>query len=128
MCCERVVAERVGEALSKRLARAEVVAQAEVAPDDVLEQSDRGLLSEGLDHVGEDGGDGVEALGRGADVRQPHVVEQHLLYDEGRHGLAELGPGLHDAQAERDDLRLQEKVYHVRVVHLHERADHAQRR
>mmetsp|Transcript_3380 Transcript_3380/g.13041 ORF Transcript_3380/g.13041 Transcript_3380/m.13041 type:complete len:504 (+) Transcript_3380:120-1631(+) len=125
---ERVVAQRVGQALAQRLARAEVVGQAEVAADDVLEEADRGLVDEGGDHVGEDGRDGVEALGGRADVVEPHVVEQDLLDDEGRDGLRQFRSSLHDAQTQRDDLGLQQKVDDVGVVHLDERADDAERR
>ena len=59
---------------------------------------------------------------------QSHLVAQDLLHDERRHRLAQLAPELHRAEAERDDLRAEKEVDHVRVVHLHQRADHAQRR
>jgi hypothetical protein len=36
------------------------------------------------------------------------------------HRLAELATGFHDAKAEGYDLRLQQKVDHIRVVHLRE--------
>lgn len=58
-----------------------VVGQAQVAPDDVLEQSLAGLLrrlSLRHDHVAEDGADRKEALGCGADVIEADVVKQDL--------------------------------------------------
>jgi hypothetical protein len=64
------VAERFGQARAEGLARAQVVAQAEVAPDDVLQEADGLRLDELLHHAAQDGPDRVEALVRLADVRQ----------------------------------------------------------
>lgn len=50
--------------------------------------------------------------------RPAHVVQQDLLHDEGGHRLGQLRADLHGAQAQRDDLRGQEEVDHVRVVNL----------
>jgi hypothetical protein len=100
----------------------EVVAEAEVAAHDVLEEADRLRLDELVDHVAEDGADGVEALVRVADVREPGLVEQDLLHDEDRDGLAQLAPRLHNPQAQRDDLRAQQEVDHAPVVVLLRRA------
>ena len=106
----------------------EVVTQAEVAPDDVLEKPDRLALDQLVDHVAKHSADRVEALVRLADVSQPHLVEQDLLDDEDGDRLAQLGPGLHDAKAKGDDLGREEEVDHVRVVILlDERTDHAER-
>lgn len=43
-----------------------------------------------------------------------------LLDDEGGDGLGELAAGLHDAEGEGDDLRGEEEVDHVGIVHLDE--------
>ena len=85
-----------------------VVAEPQVAPDDVLEQALRGLLA-GLrladDHVAQHGPHSEEALGGGAHIVEPDVVQQDLLDDERGDRLGQLGPDLHRAQAQRDDLR-----------------------
>jgi len=51
----------------------------------VLEETDGGVEVHGVQHVGENGGHGVESLRGRADVVQAHVVEQHLLDDERSH-------------------------------------------
>ena len=61
-CGERVVAEGFWETCSERLARPRIVAQPEVATDDVFEESDRLGLDELVDHVAEDGTDGEKAF------------------------------------------------------------------
>lgn len=95
-----------------------VVAEPEVAPDDVLEQPNRLTLNELADHVAEDSPNGVKALVRLADVGQAKVVEQDLLDDKDSDRLGELRSRLHDAQAEGDDLGRQEEVDDRRVVVL----------
>ena len=76
----------------------------------------------GAHHVAEHGTDSEEALRRGADVVQADIVQQYLLHDEGGDGFAQLAAHLHGAQAQRDDLRGQQEVDDLRVVHL--RASH----
>jgi hypothetical protein len=44
---------------------------------------------------------------------EAHVVEEDLLDNESGHGLGQLRPGLHDPQAQRDDLRRQQEVNHL---------------
>lgn len=57
-----------------------------------------------------------------------HLVEENLLDDKDGDRFRQFGPGLHDAEAERDDLGRQEKVDDVAVVVLlDERADDAER-
>ncbi|TYZ59461.1 hypothetical protein PybrP1_002457 [[Pythium] brassicae (nom. inval.)] len=63
----------------------DIVREAQVAPDDVLEQARRRRLDEHADHLAEHGADCVEALGRVANVREPHLVQQDLLHNERRH-------------------------------------------
>jgi hypothetical protein len=148
-----VVAEHVGkggvtewlrEALAQSLAGASVVAQSvrselarvatmirgdkpQEAADDVLEQTDSLLLDQLVDHVAEDGADGVEAFVRLADVGEASVVEEDFLDDEDGDGLAQLGAGLHDAEAQRDDLSRKEEVDDLGGVVLDQGADDAQR-
>ena len=80
------------------------------ATDDVLEQTDRLLFDELRDHVAEDRSHRVESLVGGADVREPHVVEENLLHDKDGNRLAQLGASFHDPKAQRDDLRRQEEI------------------
>ena len=60
----------------------------------------------------------IESLCSSAYVVQTRVVKQDFLHDEGGHRPGELGPDLHDAQTEGDDLGLQQEVHHLGVVHL----------
>jgi hypothetical protein len=84
----------------------------------VFEEADGLGLDELVDHVAEDGADGKEALVGVTDVGEPGLVEEDLLHDEDRDSLGEFRAGLHDAQAERDDLRREEEVDHRVVVVL----------
>ena len=59
-----------------------VVGRTKVAADDVLQETHGGVQMHGVQHVGEDRGDRVEALSRGADIVEAHVIEQDLLDDE----------------------------------------------
>ena len=116
------------QARPKRLARARVVREPEVAPDDVFEQARRRGVREGLHHRGQHRGHGEEPLGGGADVREPCGVQQNLLDDERRDGFRELRPHLHGAKAQRDDFGGEQKVDDVGVVDFDQRSDDAQRR
>eukprot|EP00962_Isochrysis_galbana_P025363 scaffold7805_cov116-Isochrysis_galbana.AAC.4 len=101
------IAQHIGEALAQRLAGARVVGEPQVA---------------------QDGGDGVEALSGGAYVGEARLVQQYFLDYERGNRLGEFRPGLHDAQAQWNDLRGEQKVDDVRVVHLDERTDDPKRR
>lgn len=81
------------------------------------------LLYQLSNHVAEDGADSIEALISGTDVVKTVVIKQDLLYDEDGNRLAELGPGLHDPQAERDNLGRQEKVDDLGGIILDKRTD-----
>ena len=93
----------------------------------MFQQPIRPLIHQILYHIAQHAAHGVESLVSLADVVQAHVVEQDLLDDEDGDRLAELGAGLHDAEAERDDLGGEEEVDHVGGVVLNESADHAER-
>lgn len=79
-------------------------------------------------HIRQHRADSIEPLVSLADVLQTEVVQQDFLHDENRHRLAQLAAGLHDAQAQRDDLGREQEVDNVGAVVLDERADHAERR
>jgi hypothetical protein len=117
-CGESVVAEGLWETCPERLARPRVVAQPEVATDDVFEESDRLGLDELVDHVAEDGADGEKAFVGVTDVGETGLVEEDLLHDEDRDRLGKFRAGFHDAEAEGDDLCRKEEVYHRVVVVL----------
>ena len=55
------------------------------------------------------------------------LVQEDLLNDEGSHSLRKLGAALHDAQAQRNDLGLEQEADHIGVVHFHQGANHAER-
>ncbi len=93
----------------------------------MLQEPSRLLLDQLSDHIAQDRTDGVEPLVRRADVVKAVIVEQYLLHDEDGDGFAELRPGLHDAQTQRDDLCRQQKVDHLRRVILDQGADDAER-
>lgn len=61
-----------------------------------------------------------EALICVANVLEPEVVEQNLLYNEGGHRLGELCARFHDPKAERDDLRGQKELDDLALVRLGE--------
>ncbi len=84
----------------------------------MLEQSNRLRLDELVDHVAEDGADGEEALVSVANIGEPRFVEQDLLDDEDSDRLGEFGAGLHDAEAEWDDLCRKQEMYDRVVVVL----------
>ena len=50
-----------------------------------------------------------------ADVVEAGLVQEDLLEDEGGHGLAQLRARLHDAETQRDDLRRQQEVDHLKI-------------
>lgn len=95
-----------------------VIAQPEVAPNDMLQQPDRSSLLDAADHVGQDGSNGIESFVCLTDVGKANVIKQDLLYNEDGDGLAELRTSLHDAQTEWNDLRGQEKGDDLRVIRL----------
>lgn len=96
-------------------------------PDHMLEQAHGLLVDELGDHVGKHSADSVEAFVRLADVLQTHVVQENLLYNEDGDGLAELGTGLHDTEAQRDDLSGEEEVDDLGAVVLDESANDTER-
>ena len=71
----------------------------------MLEQAHRLSLHQLIDHVAENSADGVKALVSVANVRQACLIQEDLLNDEDCDSLLKLGPGLHDPQTERNDLR-----------------------
>lgn len=93
----------------------------------MLEQSYGLLFHQLLDHVAENGSDGVEPLISLADVIETHIVHQDLLNNENGHCLAQLRPSLHDAQTERNDLSSEQEVDDLGRIVLHQRANDAQR-
>jgi len=123
---ESRIPEGFGEALPQRLSGPGVVAESQKAPDDMFQEPHRLLLDELVDHVRQHGADGVEALVGLADVLQPEVVEEDLLHDEDGDCFGELGAGLHDPQAEGDDLGCEEEVDYFAAVVFDEGADHAE--
>lgn len=101
---KRVVAEGLWETCPERLARPRVVAQPEVATDDVFEEADRLGLDELVDHVAEDGADGEKAFVSVTNVGKSGLIEEDLLHDEDCDRFRKFRAGFHDAEAEGDDL------------------------
>ena len=83
------------------------------AADDVLKKSCRLLLHKLRNHVAEDSSDSIETLVCSANVVQPVVIKKDLLHDEDRNSLAKLGAGLHDAEAQWNNLGSEEEVDNV---------------
>lgn len=75
----------------------------------MLEKTDGLSFDKANDHIAQDRTHGVESLICGADVPQTSVVEQNLLDDEDRNRLGELTAGLHNTEAEWNDLGRQEE-------------------
>lgn len=94
----------------------------------MLQQPHRLLLHQLVDHIAQHGPHGIEPLVRLANVRQPHIIEQDLLDDKDGDRLGKLAARLHDAEAEWDNLRRQEKVDDIGRVVLDESSDYAQGR
>jgi hypothetical protein len=84
------------------------------AADDVLKKSCRLLLHKLRNHVAEDSSDSIETLVCSTNVVQPVVIKKDLLHDEDRNSLAKLGAGLHDAEAQWNNLGSEEEVDNVR--------------
>jgi len=83
------------------------------AAHNVLQQSCGLLLNELRDHVAKNSANSVETLIRSAYIIQPMVIKKDLLYNEYSDCLAELGPSLHDAKTERNDLGGKKEVDHI---------------
>ena len=60
------------------------------------------------------------------DVVQSRLVQEDLLQDEGCHCLGQLRSGLHDPEAEGDDLCGQEEVDHLLFVSLDQGTDYTE--
>ncbi len=54
------------------------------------------------------------------------IVEKNLLDNEYSYGLAELGTGLHDSKAERDDFGGEEEVDDIGGIVLDKSTDHTE--
>ena len=102
--CKAAIFESFGEALAERFTGAVVVGETEIAADDVLQETYRGVQMHCVEHIGEDGRDGVETLCGGADVIEAHVIEQNFLHDEGSYGLGPVVNGKHENHNECDEL------------------------
>jgi hypothetical protein len=123
---ESRIAEWFWEALSQSLSRACVVAQSQEAPNNMLQKTNCLLFYQLIDHVAQNGTNGVEAFICLADVCQSDIVEEYLLHDKNGDGLGELGAGFHDSEAERDNLGGEEEVDDFTRVILDECADDAE--
>ena len=70
----------------------------------MLEQPYGLCLDESHYHVAQDLTDGVESFVRCADVIETGVVQEYLLHNEYCYRFGQLASGLHDPQAQRNDL------------------------
>lgn len=84
----------------------------------MLQQSHRLTLHQLIDHIAQHSPDSVEPLVGLADVGEAEVVEKDLLDDKDCDRFGEFGAGLHDSEAEGDDLGGEEEVDDVGVVVL----------
>ena len=115
---ERVVTEWLRQTGAKSLARSQVVTQAQVTTDDMLEESHGLSFHELIDHVAQDGPHSIETFVGVADVGQTCLVQKNLLHDEDSDCLREFRACFHDTQTERYDLGGQKEVDNGRVVVL----------
>lgn len=87
----------------------------------MFEQAARSLLyGQLLDHVSENVRNGEKTFRGGTDVLEASIVKEDFLEDKDGDGLGKLGRGLHDAQAEGNDIRAQQESDNLRRVDLNE--------
>jgi hypothetical protein len=92
----------------------------------MFEEADCLLFHKLRNHVAEHSAYSVETLVSLADVGKSSVVQEDLLHDEDGYSFAELRARLHDAQAERNDLRSQQEVDDLSRVVLDQSANDTQ--
>lgn len=68
------------------------------------------LFDELVNHVAQDSSNSIEALVGSADIVQSMIVKKNLLHDKNGNSLAQFGPRLHYAEAQRDNFGREEKV------------------
>ena len=85
--------------MSKCFSCSIVVAEAQKASNDVLQQADRLHLHQASYHVAQHCSDSVESFVCGADVVESSIVEKYLLHNENCDRLGEFTTGLHDTKA-----------------------------
>ena len=61
-------------------------------------------------------------------VFEAFLVHENFLDNKRGDRLGQLGPPLHNPQAQWDNLRLNQEVDHFGIVNLDQRANHSQRR
>lgn len=76
----------------------------------MLKKADCLLLYELIDHIAQHSANSIESLVCLANIGQPDVIQENLLHNENRHGLAKLGTSLHNTKTKRDDLSGQQEV------------------
>lgn len=87
----------------------------------MFEEANGLSMGEVVDHEAENIDDGVESFISMTYIREANLIEQNLLHDENRDRLRQLGTMLHDPQAERNNLRREEKVDDLSIVGLVDR-------
>lgn len=92
----------------------------------MLQETDGLGIDELVDHVVEDGRDGIEAFVGLADVVKTGLIEEDLLHDENGDCFREFAACLHDAKTKRYNFRREQKRDDFGVVILDERANHTQ--
>lgn len=100
------VSQRLGQALAQGLTRSGVVRQAEVALDNVFEQTNSKSVDKLMNHVAENGADSVEALIGLTDVCQAHVVQENALNNK-------------DSNLERRKKYAEQICKETAVLHIH---------
>lgn len=71
----------------------------------MFEESYSLCLHKLVDHVTQNGADGVEPLVGVADISQASLIQENLLHDENCYSFRKLRTRLHDTQAERNYFR-----------------------
>jgi len=73
-----------------------IIAQAEITPDNVLEESDGLSLNELIYHITQHSSDSVEAFIGMADIGEAGLVKEDFLDNKDGNSFGELGACLHD--------------------------------
>ena len=107
---ERVVTEWLRQTGPKSLARSQIVTQAQVTADDMLEESHGLSFHELIDHVAQNGPHGIETFVSMADVRQACFIKKDLLDDEDGYRFWKFRARFHDTKTEGYNFGREEEV------------------
>lgn len=103
-----------------------MLGQPQVATNDVFQEANGWILYQFSYHARQDSTNSVKSLRCGTDICQSIVVQEDLLHNKCCDCFRQLGTRFHDAEAERDDLRLQKEIHYVGIVDFDQGTDNAE--